>query len=306
MCYSALVQQGHRKLAQALRAVVDLPAYEALAQARLAHGKVRLPKAMDDALLAEGGRLAELVQDWRERETADLERLLAEQRERRDTAQAKLAKKETKAALNDVRIAGNKIRQYERKLADFERVAPEPEDARIWPGDYAAVVVQDGQRVVRPMRYQCRMPGWTPEIERKFAGTYNARRDSLDSSWKRLFGTHHAVMVVDRFYERVDRDGKSVELEFTPQTAEPLLVPCLWSYDERDDLYSFAAITDDPEPEVAAAGHDRTILNLEPDRVDGWLAGGAPAEMHAIFDAKRRPYYVHREVGQAAPLSVRK
>lgn len=295
MCYSALVQQSHKKLGRMLSATVDHEAYVALAEARLAGSKVRLSKAMDDAMLADGGRTAELVEEWRERQIVDLERLLAEQRERRAKAEAKLAVKETKSALNDVRVAGNKIRQFERRLTDLERTEPAPEDGRIWPGEYAAVVVQDGVRRVRPMRYQCRMPGWTPEIERKFASTYNARRDSLDTSWKRLFGTRHAVMVVDRFYESVQRKGKAVELEFTPQTGEPILVPCLWSYDERDDLYSFAAITDDPEPEVAAAGHDRTILNLQPEHVDAWLAGGSASDMHALFDQKRRPYYEHRE-----------
>ena len=31
-----------------------------------------------------------------------------------------------------------------------------------------------------------------------------------------------------------------------------------------EPLLSFAAITDDPPPEVAAAGHDRKIVNLKP------------------------------------------
>lgn len=295
MCYSARVQQAHKKLARMLSATVDQDAYVALAEARLAGAKVRLSKEMDDAMLADGGRTAELVEEWRERQTVDLELLLAEQRERRGKAESKLAVKETKAALNDVRVAGNKIRQFEGKLADLERTEPASDDGRIWPGEYAAVVVQDRARLVRPMRYQCRMPGWTPEIERKFSNSYNARRDALESSWKRLFGTRHAVMVVDRFYESVQRDGKAVELEFTPQTGEPMLVPCLWSYDERDDLYSFAAITDEPEPEVAAAGHDRTILNLRPEHIDAWLAGGSASAMHALFDQKQRPYYEHRE-----------
>ncbi len=81
-----------------------------------------------------------------------------------------------------MRVAGNKIKQAERKLQDLRRSEAKPEDGRIWLGEYASVVVQDGERLVRPMRYQCRMPGCTPEIERKFAGTYNARRDSLDKS----------------------------------------------------------------------------------------------------------------------------
>lgn len=298
MCYSALVRQAQRKLAREMGAQVDTTAYEALAEQRLATGKVRIPKAMDDAMLAEGGRIGELVLEWRDRQMADLEKLAAEQRQRRDTAEAKLATKVTKKAQDDVRIAGNKIRQAERKLADLERTEPKPEDERIWPGDYAAVVVQDGERLVRPMRYQCRMPGWTPEIERKFAGTYNARRDSLDTSWKRLFGKQHALIVVERFYESVDRDGKNVELEFTPQTQEPILLPCLWAYDVREDLYSFAAITDDPEPEVHLAGHDRTVINLKPEHVDAWLAGGESAAMHALFDDKRHPYYEHTDARQ--------
>ena len=46
-------------------------------------------------------------------------------------------------------------------------------------------------------------------------------------------------------------DPFSAELEFVPRTQEPLLVPCLWAYDERDRLYSFAAITDDRDTKVA-------------------------------------------------------
>ncbi len=32
-----------------------------------------------------------------------------------------------------------------------------------------------------------------------------------------------------------------------------------WSKEGEPDLYSFAAITDEPPPEVAAAGHDRCL-----------------------------------------------
>jgi hypothetical protein len=36
-------------------------------------------------------------------------------------------------------------------------------------------------------------------------------------------------------------------------------------------LLSLAAITDDPELVVCAAGHDRTIINIKPEQVDAWL-----------------------------------
>ena len=59
---------------------------------------------------------------------------------------------------------------------------------------------------------------------------------------------------------------------------------------------SFAAITDEPEPEVAAAGHDRTIINITPEHVDAWL-NPDPADLAAlyrIFDDKRHPFYEHQ------------
>lgn len=57
--------------------------------------------------------------------------------------------------------------------------------------------------------------------------------------------------------------------------------------------WSFAAITDEPEPEVAAAGHDRTIINIKPEHVGAWLTpdGRSDEELFAILDDKRHPYY---------------
>lgn len=297
MCYSALVLADLRKLERRFDAAIDVAAYDALVDTRLQAGRVRIPKAMDDALVALDGPAAGKVRAWRAQQTEDLLRQLAEQEARLQRAREKLAVRETKAALNDVRVASNKIAQFNSRLQDLAREEPKPRDWRIWPGDYCSVALVDGDRLLRPMRYQCRMPGWTAETERQCPGTYNARRDNLETSWKRLFGRQHALMVVERFYESVNRDGKAVELEFVPRTREPMLVPCLWSYDERDRLYSFAAITDDPEPEVAASGHDRTILDLKPEHVEAWLnPGGDLKRMQAIFDDRRHPYYEHGEV----------
>ena len=296
MCYSAMVLADLRKLERTFNAAIDVAAYDALVERRMDTGRVRIPKAMDDALVALDGAAAEKVRMWRDRQAGDLMRQLGEQETRMQKAREKLAVRETKAALNDVRVATNKIAQFTSRLQDLDRDEPKPRDTRIWPGDYCSVALVDGERLLRPMRYQCRMPGWTEEIEKQFAGTYNARRDKLETSWKRLFGRQHAVMVVERFYESVDRDGKAVELEFVPRTQEPLLVPCLWAYDERDQLYSFAAITDDPEPEVAEAGHDRTIIDIKPEYVDAWLnPAGDLKKMQAIFDDRQHPYYEHRE-----------
>ena len=61
-------------------------------------------------------------------------------------------------------------------------------------------------------------------------------------------------------------------------------------------MLSYAAITDEPEPEVAAAGHDRTIINIKPEHMDAWL-NPDPTNLQAlygIFDDKQHPYYEHQ------------
>lgn len=144
-------------------------------------------------------------------------------------------------------------------------------------------------------------------------GTYNARRDKLGTVWRKVFGVHHGVVGVYRFYESVfahdleqralvpgEREQK-VEIIFTPQTGQDLLVACLWTYtepvDEEPGFHSFAIITDHPPPEVAIAGHDRCIVSLREDDLDAWLNPTAhtPAELQAILDRGEavRPYFDH-------------
>jgi len=96
-------------------------------------------------------------------------------------------------------------------------------------------------------------------------------------------------------------DGNNQIIEFTPRDRAPMLVACLWSrWSDPEglapDLLSFAAITDEPEPEVAAVGHDRTIINLKPEHIDAWLnpAPGDLAALYAILDDRAHPFYEHQ------------
>ncbi|MEJ0008890.1 MAG: SOS response-associated peptidase family protein [Steroidobacteraceae bacterium] len=59
---------------------------------------------------------------------------------------------------------------------------------------------------------------------------------------------------------------------------------------------SFAAITDEPPPEVAAAGHDRMIVNLRPENVDRWLRpeGQSIDELQSLLSERQTPYYEHQ------------
>lgn len=304
MCYSAQIWADYRTYIERLDATMSIEDFTDLWL--LDAGKrPKTPRALD-ASFRDGGpaEITTLIREWDARELTDLEQELFKQARRVADAGRSLKVKETKKALNDLRVGGNKVDSIKRNIAGLKRTASTAADSRIFPGVYAPVLVwEDGRRMLKPMRYQCRPAGKPASYDERYPGTYNARRDSLEGFWKGQFGHTHALMVADRFYENVEgEDGKNMRLEFVPQTGEPMLIACLWSHwtdpnGAAPDLLSFAAITDEPEPEVAAAGHDRTIINIKPEHVDAWLRPEEHSliDMQAIFDDKRHPYYEHRK-----------
>jgi len=173
------------------------------------------------------------------------------------------------------------------------------------------MVMEGDRRVIKPMRYQCRLAGKPAAYDVKFPGTYNARRDNLEGFWRAQFGYTHGLVVMDSFFENVNRHkaegrvlgaGEEVEnliLEFRPQSSEPMLAACLWSRWSAPgelELLSFAAISDEPPPEVAAAGHDRCVIPIKPEHIDAWLNPDPKnlKALYAILDDRERPYYEHR------------
>lgn len=303
MCYSAQVVDAWQAFVRKSGAVISLIDFARLYGIRLMDRSVRIPRAVDDAFAQaddEVGRtIREHIDAFRRSQALDWEEELFKQRRRLADAQRALQTRVTKSASENQRIAGEKIAWLRGKLAELHRTEPMPADARIFPGWFAPVIVSDdGTRVVKPMRYQCRPAGKPADHDRRFPGTYNARRDNLEGYWRGQFGRTHAVLPVRRFYENVQRDGANVVLEFSPADQQPMLVACLWSRwtGPEGELLSFAAITDEPPPEVAAAGHDRCIVPIKPEHVDAWLNPDPHdlAASYAILDDRQRPYYEHR------------
>ena len=307
MCYSAQVFAGFRKFQRQTGSKMAIRDYVKLFWRDLGkdpHAKrPKVPRAMEIDILQSGpDEVAELIRAWDADEMTDLSQELFKQKRRVADGQRKLLEKVTRKAQDDVRIGTDKMARIQARMDALKRTEHKPSHSRIFPGYFVPVMVmEDGQRVVKPMRYQCRPAGKPAFYDTRFPGTYNARRDNLEGFWKDLFGQQHALMVADVFYENVEVDGRNQVLAFTPRDGEPMLIACLWSRwtdpkGEQPDLLSFAAITDEPEPEVAAAGHDRTIINIRPEHIDAWLnPTGDVAAMQAIFDDKRHPYYEHRE-----------
>lgn len=316
MCYSAQVKADYKKYVQMFGAVMSIRDFYDTFWRRKEDGKVKIPKAMEDAFSdpqTDAEReIKGLIDAFRAEQATKFEQELFKQRKRLADAERALQTKTTKAATESQRIAGEKIDATMRRLADLRRTEARDSDSRIFPGTYAPVMVwEEGQRVIKPMRYQCRPAGKPAFYDVKYPGTYNARRDNLEGFWKGQFGHTHGIMVVNAFYENVNRhkaegrelaDGEAVQnlvLEFRPRPTQDMLVACLWSKwtgPGEPDLLSFAAITDEPPEEVAAAGHDRCIVPIRPENIDAWLNPNPKnlAALHAILDDRERPYYEHR------------
>ncbi|MDN7934634.1 SOS response-associated peptidase family protein [Burkholderia metallica] len=302
MCYSAKIQANYREYVRRYGADMDIETFRRLYFARAAATNIRIPKALDAAFLEApiSGDITTAIADYQQRRVAELEADLFAQRARLVAAERKLQVKVTKSASEDVRISTDKIAAAQRGLEDIRRRELKDNDARIFPGWYAPVLIElDGKRLIVPMRYRCRLPGWTEADERAKPGAYNARADALHTAWRKVFGFTHGLILVDAFFENVDRDGKKVVLRFDPTPPQQMQVACLWTRTEipgADDLWSFAAITDDPPPEVAAAGHDRCIVPIKSSNVDAWLAPDPSrrAQLREILADRERPYYEHQ------------
>ncbi|AKJ30907.1 SOS response-associated peptidase family protein [Caldimonas brevitalea] len=310
MCYSAQIWAHYRDFIRQFGAILDLPQFVDVFWHRRSNPKIKIPRAVEASFETPESEPAQQVKTWidefRAAQATGWEQELFKQKKRLADAERRLQTKTTKAALEAQRIATAKIEWLRGKLADLGRRDVQDQDARIFPGHYAPVMVAEGgRRVVKLMRYQCRPAGKLAAYDTKFPGTYNARRDNLEGYWKPLFGYSHGLMVVNAFYEnvsgvRADGTTENVVLEFRPQPPQDMLVACLWSrWEDRatgEVLYSFAAITDEPPPEVAAAGHDRCIVPIQPQHIDAWL-NPDPTDMaaqYAILDDRPRPYYEHR------------
>ena len=316
MCYSAQIWANYKKYVRAWGADIDIKEFKRLYWDRAQGAKIRIPKAMDaafdDPRTEDERAIQAMIREYDAQQGTRLEQELFKQRKRLADAERTLQTKTTKAATESRRIATDKVAWCLGKLSDLRRTELTDDDSRIFPGWHAPVMVMEaGRRVVKPMRYQCRVAGAPASNDVQFPGTYNARRDNLEGFWRKQFGTSHAVMIANAFFENVSRHAmegrelkpdekeENVVLEFRPRPQQDMLVACLWSHwsgVDAPDLLSFAAITDEPPPEIAAAGHDRCIIPIAAESLDAWLNPDAKnlAAQYALLDHRARPYFEHR------------
>jgi putative SOS response-associated peptidase YedK len=321
MCYSAQVIQMARKLHRQLGIRLDYTEVERLFFRRLDDPSINISRGFeanfDDPTTDQERRIKGAIEEHRSRVASKMEKDLFTQKTRLVTAERQLKVKETKKAREDVRIATTKIETLSTKLTRLRSAEPDDEDNRIFPFVYAGVIVKgNGENLIAPMRYHCRPAGKPAFMDRQFPGLYNARRDNLEKFWGEQFGSHHAILVVESFFENVKRHSmehrdlqpgereENIVLQFKPEPAQTMYIACLWSHwtDVKEpDVRGFAAITDNPPPDIAAAGHDRCIINLKPEHVEAWLTpeGRSTSELQSILSDRAIPVFEH-EIEQAA------
>jgi putative SOS response-associated peptidase YedK len=311
MCYSAKVKQSLRDLERQFGARPDYRQILDLFFRRLNEpsAKIQISRAFEDNFIEprndDERHIKALIDQHRAKLETDLMQEMFAQLKRKADAERALQTKVTKKAENDARIGGKKAEQIKARLDDLKRTTPEARDSRIFPMQYAPIIIrEDGDSKIVLARYHCRGQGKPASIDTERDGLYNARRDNLEKYWRSEFSKTHAVCVIDAFFENVERDGKNVVLQFEPNPPKEMIVACLyarWSGPGALDLLSFAAITDEPPAEVAAAGHDRCVVNLRSAHVDAWLApqGRDSDALQDILADVERPIYAH-QVAEAA------
>jgi putative SOS response-associated peptidase YedK len=310
-----------RKLSRQLGIRLDYSEVERLFFRRLGDPGINISRGFEanfaEPVNDQEQRIKAAIDEHRSKVATKLEKDLFSQKTRLVNAERSLNEKETKKAREEVRIATSKIAALSTKLSGLRSLEPNPEDDRIFPFVYAGIIIrQQGENLLTPMRYFCRPAGKPAYYDRQFPGLYNARRDNLEKFWGEQFGSHHAIMVVESFYENVKlhtmehRELKAGEreqnvvLQFKPQPAQTMYIACLWSHwtDAKEpEQRGFAAITDEPPADVAAAGHDRCIINLKPEHVGAWLTpeNRSRTELQDMLSDRAVPVYQH-EVLEAA------
>ena len=158
MCYSAQVWADYRRYVRQFGAELDIKEFFDIFWRRTADSRVKIPKAMEVAFVEPKDvgeeKIKSAIDAFAAEQTVKLEQELFKQRKRLADAVRALQSSPTKAASESQRIATSKIDWAIGKLADLRRTEITGHDSRIYPGQYAPVMVsENGRRVIKPMRY---------------------------------------------------------------------------------------------------------------------------------------------------------
>ena len=320
-----MVAQNAKKYGTQFGARIDLQVYKNLFSRRLAGERLSIHRGMEgqfvgDTDQAEVREIGSIIEQWHREQIPQLHEELEKQELRYNEARKSLSSKTTKKAENDLRISSEKITKLKREIELHSSLPSSADsDSRIFPLHFASMVCADenGDRVVRPVRYLMRPRTMDAQFDTKYNGCYNARFDGLESVpwWKDCLGKRHGVLLIRQFYENISRSAylrrntittphahkENIVVCFEPTNYEYMRVPILWDCwgkDSNEKFYSAALITDTARPEMEQAGHDRTPIVLSPEGCEEWLrsVGSPAAKCKTTLKIRSYPNFNHKIV----------
>jgi putative SOS response-associated peptidase YedK len=305
MCYSALIEADLRKLERQFGVKVDWTSFEEAFNIRAKYDQAMIPSGLDSYIIQNAEtplqkRLAKMAKTHYEDEIKKFSAKLKKYEQDVKDFEAKI-KGGSKAKDLEEKLAKRQATvQWHKEKIEYYQKIEESGAPRVFPNFYAPVIIkEDKDSWIRLMRYHL-CPKNGKEMNPFKYNLFNARRDRLLDSrtWKPVFGKQHGIFPFHRFYESVaDKDDKSKIIYFQPKDQEIMWSAAIFEESKIPfgNLRSFAAITDEPPPEVAAAGHDRCPVFLAKENFEEWLTPKAsPQELVKLLGGVVPTYFEHK------------
>ena len=303
MCYSAMIEADLRKLERRFGAKIDLDNLQIAFEMRDVYKSAMIPSAIDTYIIQNAKtptekRLAKMAKSHYK---AEIEKFSAKLKKYEQDVKDFEAKIKAGSKAKDLKASLEKRKatvEWHKEKIDYYEKIDEQGAPRVFPNFYAPVVVKDDKQAwIRLMRYQL-CPRSGKELNAFKYNLFNARKDRLkdSSTWKAVFGKQHGIFPFYRFYESVEgKNGEAKPIYFEPKHGDLMWAAALFekSKIKEGELWSFAAITDEPPPEVAAAGHDRCPVYINEKSFESWLnpSGSTKDELFSILDSVEQTYF---------------
>lgn len=305
MCYSAMIEADMRKLERRFGAKIDWDNFEEAFNMRAKYKMAMIPSAIDtyfiqNAETALQKRLAKMAKTHYMMEIEKFSKKLKKYENDVKELEAKLnSGSKAKGLKEKVRKRRETVEWHKEKISYYEKIE-EQGAPRVFPNFYTPVIMKDKTGCwIRLMRYHL-CPKSGKELTPFKYNLFNARKDRLLDSrtWKHIFGKQHAIFPFYRFYESIEgKSGEAKIIYFEPETKDLMWSASLFerSKTTEGNLWSFAAITDEPPPEVAEAGHDRCPVFLNEDHFEQWLEPKdlSQNDLLALLESVVVTYFTH-------------
>jgi len=305
MCYSAMIEADLRKLESRFGAKIDLDNLQIAFHMRDVYKSAMIPSAIDSFVMqnADNAVFKRLAKLAKAHYAAEIEKFSTKLKKHEQAVKDFETKIKSGSKAKGLKESLEKRREtvewHKEKIAYYEKIE-EAGAPRVFPNFYAPVIVKDAKQAsIRLMRYQL-CPKSGKELNPFKYNLFNARRDRLleSTTWEAVFGKQHGIFPFYRFYESVEgKNGEAKSIYFEPEHEELMWAASLFEKAKikEGDLWSFAAITDEPPPEVAAAGHDRCPVYIQESNFEKWLNPNKSSkdELLDILSAIEKTYFAH-------------